>query len=306
VNIRSHTIRSILLLSLCSLLATSSLSLAQEKKSGSKASNEKKQIAITFDELPAARSFGEVDREAINYLILTALKKYEVKATGFVVADQIGDSYDILGQWLNDGHSLGNLTLSGQDYNRLGPEQFIRDIRKGDEALESMLSGFGQKMRYFRYPYLHYGDTQERRRQAGLFLDAQGYVVCPATVVPEDYLYNLQLTKLGKKPDSVKYENLMNEYINHVLDELERQERLGKDIMDRPIKQILLLRTNRLNAVYLDELLGALKSMGYEFVTLDSALRDKVYQIPEAYYGMKGLGYLDMILESNPDLIPAE
>ena len=301
MNHRLHTLCTLLLLTTCTVLMVTGVSSAQEKKSG-----EKKQIAITFDELPAARSFGEIDREAITYLLLTTLKQFEVKATGFVVADQIEDSYDLLGQWLNDGHRLGNQTLSGQDYNRLGPEQFIQDIRKGDEALESMLSGFGQKKRYFRYPYLHYGDTQERRKQATLFLGAQGYVVCPATVVPEDYLYNLNLIKLGKVPDSAKYENLMNEYINHVLDELERQERLAKDIMDRPIKQILLLRTNRLNAVFLGELLGALKDMGYEFVTLDSALKDEVYEIPEAYYDMKGLGYLDMIIESNPDLIPAK
>lgn len=293
-------IRSILIVALCLLLTVGATSFAQGKKAKAD-----KQIAITFDELPAARSFGEVDREAISYLILNALKRFEVKATGFVVGDQIEDSYDLLGQWLNEGHKLGNLTFSGQDYNRLGPEQFIRDIRKGDEALEAMLSGFGQKERYFRYPFQHYGDTREKRKQGGLFLEAQGYIVCPTTVIPEDYLYNLQLTKLGKEPDTTKYVALMNEYVNHVLDELERQERLGKDLMNRNIRQILLLRANRLNAVFLLDLLGALKDMGYEFVTLDSALKDEVYQIPEAYYGLKGLGYLDMIIQSNPDLIPA-
>jgi peptidoglycan/xylan/chitin deacetylase (PgdA/CDA1 family) len=282
------------------LLAVNATSSAQGNKS-----KEKKQIAITFDELPAARSFGEIDREAITYLLLTGLKKYDVKVIGFVVGDQIEDGYDLLGRWLNDGHKLGNLTFSGQDYNRLGPEQFIRDIRKGDEALEGMLSGFGQKERYFRYPYHHYGDTREKRKQAKLFLEAQGYTVCPATVIPEDYLYNLQLTKLGKEPDSAKYEALMNEYVNHVLDEVERQEMLARDLMNRNIRQILLLRTNRLNAVFLEDLLGALKDMGYEFVTIDTALKDEVYQIPEAYYGMKGVGYVEMILQSNPDLIPA-
>jgi len=265
-----------------------------------------KQICLTFDELPAARSFGEVDREAINYLLLDALKRHEVKATGFVVGDQIEDSYDILGQWLNGGHHLGNLTWSGQDYNQLGPEQFIADIQKGTRALEPMLAGFGQKQRYFRFPYLHYGDTVERRRAVSLFLEDQGHTICPASVVPEDYLYNLNLIKLGKIPDSAKYEQLLNDYINHVLDELERVERLANNQIGRSVKHVLLLRANRLNAVYLDELLLALKDSGYEFITLDVALKDKVYQMPEAYYGLKGLGYLDMIDQSNPDLIPAE
>ena len=264
------------------------------------------ELAITFDELPAARSFGEVDREAINYLILDALKRHGVKVTGFVVGDQIEDSYDILGQWLNGGHRLGNLTWSGQDYNMLGPEQFIAEVRRGAEALEPMLSGFGQKNRYFRFPYLHYGDTMERRKAITDYLQADGARVCPATVVPEDYLYNLNLISLGKEPDSAKYEALLSDYINSVLDEVERCETMGHKLVGRSVKQIILLRANRLNAVFLDEMLTAMKAEGYKFITLDAALKDKVYLQPEAYYGLKGLGYLDMIDQSDPDLLPAK
>ena len=264
-----------------------------------------KQVSITFDELPAAQSFGEVDRKAINYLFLDALKRHEVKATGFVVGNLIEGAYDILGEWLNQGHTLGNLTWSGQDFNELSPDQFISDIKMGSEALESMLSGFGQKKRYFRYPFQHYGDTRERRDQTARFLKKQGWTICPATILPEDYLYDLNLIKLGKQPDSAKFEQLMNDYINHVLDELERVERLAVNVAGRPVRQILELRANRLNAVFLDELLKALKAAGYKFVSLDQALKDEIYKAPEAYYGLKGLGYLDMIDQSDPDLTPA-
>jgi peptidoglycan/xylan/chitin deacetylase (PgdA/CDA1 family) len=265
-----------------------------------------KQISITFDELPAAQTFGEVDRQATNYLILDALSRHEVKATGFVVGNQIENSYDILGEWLNQGHALGNLTWSGQDFNELGPDQFITDIRKGSEALEPMLSGFGQKKRYFRYPFLHYGDTQERRDKVAHFLDEQEWTVCPSTVLPEDYLYDLNLIKLGKQPDSTKFRQLTNDYINHVLDELERVERLATNIAGRPVRHILQLRANRLNAVCLDELLGALGDAGYRFISLDQALKDDIYKSPDAYYGLRGLGYLDMLDQSDPDLAPAK
>lgn len=301
-TIISRTLRSAPLRAGIAVILMSLFILASADGAGAK---DKKQICLTFDELPAARSFGEVDREAINYLLLDALKRHEINATGFVVGEQIETSFDILGQWLNGGHTLGNLTWSGQDYNQLGPEPFISDIRKGADGLEPMLSGFGQKERYFRFPYLHYGDTMERRIAVNRFLDAQGHEVCPASVVPEDYLYNLNLIKLGKIPDSAKYEALMNDYINHVLDELERVERLAKNQTGRIIKQILLLRANRLNAVYLDEMVMALKEAGYEFITLKSALKDDIYLMPEAYYSLKGLGYPDMIDQSDPDLIPA-
>jgi peptidoglycan/xylan/chitin deacetylase (PgdA/CDA1 family) len=265
-----------------------------------------KEVCITFDELPAAKGFQAVDKNAITYLILGALKRHDVRAAGFVVGEDIEGAADLLGQWLNDGHTLGSMTYSNPDLHVLGIEQFISDVKTGAEAVEPMLNGFGQKQRYFRYPFLHYGNTVEAREQVALFLEHKKLRVAHATVVVEDYLYNLTLEKLGKVPDSVEYESLLNEYVNHVLDEVERAEKAAMQMVGRPVRQILQLRANRLNAVYLDEMLSALEDMGYTFIDLGRALKDEVYRMNEAYFGAKGVGYLDMIRLSNPDLIPAE
>ncbi len=265
-----------------------------------------KEICITFDELPASRGFGEVDVNAVTYLILEALKKHEVKAAGFVVGSSVEGTYDILGQWLNAGHTLGNMTYSNQDLHGLGIEQFINDIKMGAEAIEPMLSGFGQKERYFRYPFLHYGATVDVRKQVELYLGHGDVQITHATVVPEDYVYNFSLEKLGKVPDTIKFNALLNEYLNHVLDEVERCEQVAREIGGRAVRHILLLRANRLNAVFLDELLTALEDMDYKFVSLDRAQSDKVYKKAQAYYGTRGLGFLDMIQQSDVDLLPAE
>ncbi|TET95388.1 MAG: hypothetical protein E3J26_02890 [Candidatus Zixiibacteriota bacterium] len=265
-----------------------------------------KEICITFDELPVAESFDTVDRSAVIKQILEALKKHEVKAAGFVVGKNIGSSFDLLGHWLNEGHLLGNLTYSHQHLDEMGIEQFIKDIAAGSERLEPMLSGFGQKKRYFRYPYLHYGSTVETKRQVKLYLDEHGIVVAHATVVVEDYLYNLSLEKMGARRDSAGYRALRYEYVTHVLEEIERCEQLAKEILKRPARHILHLRANRLNALFLDALLTAIKDMGYKFITLDHALEDKLYSAPEAYFELRGVGYLDMLKQSDPDLLPAE
>jgi len=293
---------SVTLLLLVAIVLGAQTGLAQKgaKKKSSK------EICITFEQLPVAESFGEVDREAITYLILDALQRHKVKAAGFVVGVRIQKGYDILGRWLNDGHTLGSMTFTNQDYNNLGIEPFLSDINHGIGAIEPILSGFGQKWRYFRFPFLHYGATVEAKKQARLYLEDKDVTIVHATVVPEDYLYNLSFEKLGKRPDSADYERLLNEYVNHVLDELERVERLALKLVNRPVKQILLLRANRLNAVYLDDLLTALTDQGYKFISLQKALKDKVYSKAEAYYDSKGVGYLDMIWMSDPDLLPAE
>ncbi len=293
-----------ILLALLSSVITTGRVVAQGKTNAKEPA--KREMCITFDELPTAKAFGDVDRPAVTYLILQALKKHNVKAAGFVVGDQIEGAYDMLGEWLNDGHVLGNMTFSYQDLHELGVEQFIDDIGAGHDALEQMLSGFGQKRRYFRYPFLHYGTSVETKRQITGFLREHDYRVAHTSIVIEDYLYNLSLDKLGKTPDSTAYESLLTEYVNHVIEAIQRSEATSMDLLNRPCRQILALKANRLNAVSLDILLSAVENMGYKFITLDRALQDPVYARPEAYFGSKGIGYLEMLQQSDPDLLPAE
>ena len=303
LGIGRHTaLQSVLVLALA-ILPTLLLFVPAHSQENKKQPDKK--ICLTFNELPAAETFEETDVEALNFLVLETLKRHEAPAAGFIVGQNIDTHFDILGQWLNDGHVLGSMTFSHQDLHELSIEQFIDDIRRGTATLEDMLQGFGQERRYFRFPFLHYGMATEMKREVRAFLDHHNNTIAHATIVPEDYLYNLTLEKLGKEPDTSDYFALMNEYLNHVIDEVERAERLAMELVDRPVKQILLLRLNRLNAIYLDDLLHVLSDMGYEFISLDEALSDEIYYEPEGYFGGRGVGYLDMIYLSDPDRIPA-
>jgi peptidoglycan/xylan/chitin deacetylase (PgdA/CDA1 family) len=263
-------------------------------------------ICISFDELPASQTFTEIDRRMVCDVILEALKEHDVKAIGFVVGDYVKGDFDILGQWLNAGHLLGNMTGANSDLHEVGFENFIDDIITGHQMLEPMLSGFGQRERYFRYPFLHYGQNLETKRQVTGFLASQGVISIPATVVVEDYLYNLSLEKLGEEVDSASYYAIMEEYLNHVMDQLEEAEALSQEVLHRPCRHILQLRANRLNSAFCDELLTALQAAGYRFVSIDEALEDEVYGAPEGYSGARGVGWLHMIRYSDPNLLPAE
>ena len=266
----------------------------------------RREICVTFNELPVSQAFDTVDRVAVTKQLLEVLDRHQVIAVGFVVGEKIDNSYDLLGQWLNAGHQLGNLTYSHQNLHEMSIEQFIRDITTGSEKLEPMLAGFGQKGRWFRYPFLHYGATVQAKRQIRLYLEAQDLAVAHVTIVIDDYLYNLTLEKISQGNDSTNYEILRYEYISHVLSEVERCETVAREILKRPCRHILQLRANRLNALYLDALLTALMDMGYKFISIDEALRDRLFSMPEAYLGLRGVGYLDMIKESDPDLLPAQ
>lgn len=51
----------------------------------------------------------------------------------------------------------------------------------------------------------------------------------------------------------------------------------------RPIKHILLLHANELNGDNLDGLFKMLEERGYQFISLEQALKDTVYQFPDQY-----------------------
>ena len=254
-----------------------------------------KQMAITFDELPAAQAFEDVHPDAINYLILDALKKHNVAATGFVVGSQIEGNLDVLGQWLQAGHQLGSMTYDNEDFHNVTVDQFKKLVVEGADELEPMLDGFGQQKRYFRFPFLHYGTTKKDKQSMRDFLGSHRQIISHATVVPEDFTYNNALAGLGKVPDSTRLLILRDEYFNHVLDQVDRQEQIAQTLIGRTVRQILLLKANRLNAIFLDELLTALEEQGYKFITLDAALRDEVYARVDNYTGPRGVGYLEML-----------
>lgn len=299
-----YRLTNALLASVFMTLICASPALTQQTGDGGK--RPKRRICVTIDELPAAKSFGDVDHRMITTRILDALQAHEATATGFVVGENIADSYDLLGEWLNRGHALGNLTYSHQDLHDLGYHNFIPDVIAGHEALEPMLAGFGQQERYFRYPFLHYGSEPADKQLVSAFLSDHLYVIAHATVVVEDYLYNLSLEKLGEDADSADYFAIMEEYLNHVVDQIEAAEKLSMKVLQRPCRQILQLRANRLNALALDNLLASLEQFGWEFISLDYALADELYASPEGYTGLRGVGYLEMIEKSDPDLLPAE
>lgn len=267
-----------------------------------------REICITFDEMPAAQGFDSAGPAEVLVPILETLKKHHVQAAGFVLGQNLEGSFDLLGEWLNDGHTLGSMTYAQSDLHEVAEisiEAYIADIVAGQQAIEPMLEGFGQEQRYFRYPYLHYGNTIAARRPVEKYLEANNITASHVTVLVDDYLYNLGLQKMGPEPNAKEYEQLMNEYINHVLDQIEDTEQLSMTVLGRSCRQILQLRANRLNAMYLDVLLREIKKLGYEFVSLDKALADEVYRKPHAYYGSRGVGFLQMLDESDPDLLPA-
>jgi peptidoglycan-N-acetylglucosamine deacetylase len=57
-------------------------------------------------------------------------------------------------------------------------------------------------------------------------------------------------------------------------------------------KQILLLHANQLEAEHIDKLIDLIRKRGYSFVTLEDALSDPAYSLPDTYVA-EGCSWLE-------------
>lgn len=285
--------------------------LAQDQKPGSENPDKKniitekplsKKMAITFDNLPGEQIYTIKDRAEINKAILESLKKNNVPATGFVIGEYVeGKDWESVVSWLENGQTLGFHTYTGQEIQGMPLGLFISDIIKGKVAIEDLVSTYKQKMRYFRFPYLHYPGDAKTKLTIVEELIKMNTRIAHVSITVEDFVYNMSLEKILLTGDSLDMYYLRQEYLDHLSERLAHFEDLAKEVVGRPIRHILQLRANRLNSLLMDDILTEIADKGYHFITLRHALKDKVYRKPEEYYGDKRLSFIERIKYSDTE-----
>jgi peptidoglycan/xylan/chitin deacetylase (PgdA/CDA1 family) len=108
---------------------------------------EGKKIALTFDDGPNPNTTKG---------ILSILKKYDVKATFFLIGKKIKKSPELLKLYPQDGHEVGNHSVNHPRLPELATKEDIRKEIEGNQEL--IASIIGAKPIAFRAPYLKFDD----------------------------------------------------------------------------------------------------------------------------------------------------
>ena len=253
------------------------------------------EMVITIDDLPVVKQ-GRYDRQgqtAMLESVIAALNAHRVQATGFAVGNKVTGPWerDLLKRFRDAGHGLGNHTFSHPDLHRTGPGEFVADIDNCDRVL-GRLAGPG---RYFRYPMLHRGQDPMDRKVVQEWLKDQGYTVVPVTVDNDDYRFDTRYEEALDAGDDVAAEKIGRQYLGHMLGQVDHFRNMAAEKLGREIPHILLIHMNRINADCLDELLTHLENAGWRFISLEEALADAVYDMPDRYTGPKGVSWLERI-----------
>jgi len=252
-------------------------------------------IALTFDDLPMASNVQPTAAEVManTKAILTALAKHHAPAIGLVNEAGVhrGDDAEraaTLELWLKGGFELGNHTYSHPDFNKLTLADFTADADKGQVLLKQLLPEYHQPLRFFRYPFNHAGDTEEKKRGFEKWLAANHYEIATCTVENSDWVFAAAYDKALETGDNTSAQKIRAAYLDLTDAKLAFFEKASTDVFGHEFPQVFLLHANRINAAALDELLTRVEKRGYRFVTLAEAQSDPVYKTPDNYVGPYG------------------
>lgn len=254
-----------------------------------------RRVAVTIDDGPVVGEMRDLANfQRISAGLIGSLQGGKVPATIFInerqlnVPGQRDARVAVLEEWLDAGFDLANHTYSHPSLNRVPLWQFGDDVVKGEVIMRPLVEQRGRTLVWFRYPFLHSGTTKEIHQGVMDFLEQRQYRVAPVTVDYADYSFagvyrSQQLAGNVDVADKIK-----EAYLNQIDVGFEYAEKASVELFGYEVPQILLIHCNELNAITLRDTIARLRMRGYEFITLDEAMKDSAYQRTDSFTGPGG------------------
>jgi peptidoglycan/xylan/chitin deacetylase (PgdA/CDA1 family) len=201
-----------------------------------------KVVTLTFDDGPAAN---------LTPRLLDILKKYNVKATFFVLGKNAKSNLDIIERAQNEGHMIASHSWSHPNFHTLSQAQQTQQVRDTDEVIHS----YASPRKYFRYPY---GNSTCYMNSYIKSLGYSGIVGWHIDTCDWAYARTGSVTAAQAKNCEVAPANRAN-YVGHVMSEVQRHN-----------GGIVLMHDVHANTVEsVEEIIVRLKKAGYTFANLD-------------------------------------
>jgi peptidoglycan-N-acetylglucosamine deacetylase len=265
-------------------------------------------MAVTFDDLPVHGAMPPgMTRLEITQSILKTLKREKLPAVyGFINGGRGADdpsSLSVLRAWRQAGQPLGNHTWAHLDLNKETAEQFEAEVLRNEALLQSLM-GNGD-WHWLRYPFLHEGDTVEKRRAVRSWLAAHGYKIAEISMDFEDYLWNEPYARCMAMHDEASIAKLRDSYLA-VADQYYGVFReLSHLVYGRDVKYVLLIHVGAFDARMLPALLQLYRAKGVKFISLPNALSDPAYRDDPDIGEPSGGAFLELMMQKKKLKFPA-
>ena len=239
------------------------------------------EVALTIDDLPNhAPMPAGVTRVDVAKRMLAALADAKLNGIvyGFINAGKLEthpEEIEVLKLWREAGQPLGNHTYTHINFSDNPAMAFEENIDKNEPMLKQLMEG--QDWHWFRYPYLHEGDTLEKRHAVRGYLKEHGYRIAQVTLDFEDYMWNGPYARCMDKKDEKSIAWLKESYLQTAKEYLTLDQEMSRQIFGRNVKHVLLMHIGAFDAVMLPDLLAQMKKDGFKFISLEEAESDPAY-----------------------------
>jgi peptidoglycan/xylan/chitin deacetylase (PgdA/CDA1 family) len=265
------------------------------------------QMAVTFDDLPAHGDLPPgVSRLDIANTLLATLKQERMPATyGFINGKRIEEdasSSSVLDAWRAAGQPLGNHTFTHGDLNKETPAEFAADVEKNEPLLKKLMGK--DDWHWFRYPFLHEGESLAKRHAARQWLAEHGYRIAEVNMDFEDYLWNAPYARCMAKHDDASVQKLHDSYLAVADQYYGVFRQLSQLVYGRDVKYVLLLHVGAFDARMLPELLALYRSKGVRFIGLPEAIADPAYRDDPDIGEASGGAQLELMMQKKQIQFP--
>jgi len=255
-------------------------------------------VALTFDDAPHfGKYLGMQDAREVTARLLAGLRRNHLPAIGFVNEIQLTGAdregrIGLLSMWLDAGMDLGNHSYSHLSLTNTPVDAYIADVARGEAVTSTLLAKRGRKERWYRHPYLETGATREIRERFEGWLAAHGYRVAPVSMENSDWQFADPYDDAIARGDTVAATHIRDAYLAYTAKIVPWYQQAAKGLLGRQPSFVFLLHASRLNADTTDRLAAILRQDDLHAVTIDRAMRDPAYKIPDTYYGPDGKQWL--------------
>ena len=195
-------------------------------------SDNEKLIALTFDDGP--------DKD-FTPQVLDILKQNDVKATFFVVGENVGWNPEILKREYEEGHEIGNHTFTHINVSKKGYEDIYKEINDTQQAVKKVI---GKEPTLFRPPY-----RALSKNMCSIVKQKDMNVVLWSNLDPRDW---------------------SNPGVNYIVDTITSKVDNGTIILLHDYNNLRNKRSQTIQA--LEIIIPKLKAMGYDFVTVSELI----------------------------------
>lgn len=173
--------------------------------------NDRMEIALSFDDGPHPR---------LTPVILRILEEYDVRATFFMVGENVGYYPAAARAVAEAGHEIGNHTFSHRKFGRLGPEELRREIFSCEEAISAVSDA---PVRFIRPPEGQMSDTMRQvigdldYRVILWDVDTRDWAHTPPETIAEHILATVQAGDIILMHDFIGYDSPTPEALRLVI-----------------------------------------------------------------------------------------